>query len=995
MIETLNILLVEDVESDAELVLFELKRAGLGYRSRRVDSETEFRSELEKFNPDLVVSDFSMPQFDGMTALEIVRAAHPDIPFIFVSGTIGESVAVEALKAGASDYVMKGNLARLGPAVRRELREAEVRRAGRAAEFAFRESEAKYRELIGQASDGIFLTDGAGNFQLVNPGFCQMHGYSEEELLRSKWTLIYPDESRDRMERRFNRLREGGSDLIEDTVMRKDGSRFPAETSVKILANGSVQGIVRDVTDRMRLVSALREREAGLRRAQLVAGLAHVVTKPGGAFESWSESLPGLLGVSVEEMPKTTSEWLRNLDPIDQPIFRAKTLEAAATGGRVDVAYRLRRPDDTVVFVRQVIEPLGDGENRGDGKRWFSTLQDVTEQQKDEQKILRLNRVYSVLSGINGVIVRVRDREELFLEVCRIAVEAGGFQKAWVGIIDPVSKRFKFSIGYGAAVTYFDALGATIEKKVEEGRGLVARALREKRAVVVNDLEKEPEAAIKKEALSSGSRSLVVLPLLAGEIVEGVIVLHANQIGIFDDEEMKLLKELAGDIGFALENIRKSETLDYLAYYDALTGLANRTLFHERLTQYVSAASRGGRKLAILMIDIERFKAINDALGRKAGDDLLKQVADRAARYFTDKDWLARLGADHFAAVFPDMNTEDEVARNLNLRSAEIFGTPFWVGEIELRVSAKMGIALYPTDGTGADTLLKNAESALKKSKASGEPYLFYAQQMTDRVAEKLTLENGLRLALERDEFVVHYQPKVNLATGKIVGAEALIRWQKPDGSLMLPLKFIGLLEETGLILNVGTWVLQQAVSDHARLIKQGAADIRLAVNVSPIQLRRADFVDTVRNALIEQPGAPGIDLEITESLMMENIEANIHKLTQVRDMGVNIAIDDFGTGYSSFSYLTKLPVQSLKIDRSFIISMGNNPDAMTIVSSMISLAHALRLKVVAEGVDATEQAKLLKRLRCDEMQGFLFSRAVPLDELSGLIAKGLPGPNF
>ncbi len=989
MTETLNVLLVEDVESDAELVLFELKRSGLRYQSRRVETETSFRAELEQFEPHLVVSDFSMPQFDGLTALSIARETHSDIPFIFVSGTIGEGLAVEALKAGANDYVMKGNLTRLGPAVRRELREMEIRRAGRAAALAFRDSEAKYKELIGQASDGIFLTDGLGNFRLVNPRFCEMHGYSEEELLHSKWIVTCPADQRGAMEQRFSQLRQGESDLMESTVIRQDGSRFPAETSMKMLDNGSVQGIVRDVTERTRLVGALREREAGLRRAQLVAGLAHVVTKPGGDFQSWSDTLPQLLGVDVEQMPRSASAWLQNLDPEDQPTFREKSIEAANTGARVDVEYRLRRADGAVVHIRQVIEPLGDDAHDGQERLWFSTLQDVTEQKKDEQRILRLNRVYSVLSGINGVIVRVRDRDELFREACRIAVEAGGFQKAWIGIIDPTTQEFQFAFGYGATATYFDALGTFVEQKVREGRGFVARALKEKCPVVVNDLANESDMEVKERALATGSRALVVLPLLADDNVLGAIVLHTGLIGTFDAEEMKLLAELAGDISFAMENVRKSETLDYLAYYDSLTGLANRTLFHERLTQYVGAASRGGRRLAVLMLDVERFKAINDSLGRTAGDDLLKQIADRATRYFTDKNWLARLGADHFAAVFPDMNTEDEVARNLEQRSREIFGTPFWVGDIELRVSAKMGIALYPADGTTVDTLLKNAESALKKSKASGERYLFYAQQMTDRVADKLTLENGLRLALERDEFVVHYQPKVNLQTGKIVGAEALIRWQKQDGSIVMPLKFIGLLEETGLILNVGTWVLQQAVSDHAHLIRQGADGIRLAVNVSPIQLRRPDFVDIVRRTLVEQPGIPGIDLEITESLMMENIESNIEKLTQVRDMGVNIAIDDFGTGYSSFNYLTKLPVQSLKIDRSFIITMGNNADIMTIVSSMISLAHALRLKVVAEGVDATEQATLLKRLKCDEMQGFLFSKAVPLSELSGLIAEG------
>jgi EAL domain-containing protein (putative c-di-GMP-specific phosphodiesterase class I) len=305
-----------------------------------------------------------------------------------------------------------------------------------------------------------------------------------------------------------------------------------------------------------------------------------------------------------------------------------------------------------------------------------------------------------------------------------------------------------------------------------------------------------------------------------------------------------------------------------------------------------------------------------------------------------------------------------------------------------LRVSAKAGIAVFPDDAADPEGLFKNAEAALKKAKASGERYLFHTQQMTERVAETLALENQLRQALERKEFVLHYQPKVDLEK-RIVGLEALIRWQSPQLGLVPPGKFIPLLEETGLILQVGCWALNRAARDHRNWVEQKLRPPRVAVNVSPIQLRQRDFVEVVERAIMGGVAPTGIDLELTESLVMEDIEANITKLKSVRGLGIKIAIDDFGTGYSSLGYLAKLPVQSLKIDRSFIANMHKDADAMSLISTIISLAHSLRLTVIAEGVETEEQANFLRLLRCDEMQGYLFSKPMPFDDITSLLKKG------
>ena len=390
------------------------------------------------------------------------------------------------------------------------------------------------------------------------------------------------------------------------------------------------------------------------------------------------------------------------------------------------------------------------------------------------------------------------------------------------------------------------------------------------------------------------------------------------------------------------------------------------------------------------MLDIERFKTINDAFGRQAGDELLKQVAERMVQVGGDSSRFARIGADQFAIVAADLDNEKQVGRYADERLDACFGPPYRVGTHDLKISARDGIAIFPDDGNDAESLLRSAEAALKKAKATGERYLFFNQKMTERIAEKLSLESKLRQALEKEQFVLHYQPKVELETRGIVGVEALIRWQSPELGLVPPLQFIPLLEETGLILQVGSWALRRASLEHRGWVERGLKP-RVAVNVSPIQLRQRDFVAVVEQAIIDGLAPTGIDLEITESLIMEDIEANIAKLSAVGGLGIKVAIDDFGTGYSSLGYLAKLPVHSLKIDRSFISAMHKDANAMTLVSTIVSLAHALRLRVVAEGVETEEQAKMLGLLKCDEMQGYLFSKPLPRDEITALLKARSP----
>ncbi len=983
----------------------------------------------------------------------------------------------------------------------------------------------------------------------------------------------------------------------------------------------------------------LRESEAGLRRAQTMAQLAHVITNPDGVFESWSETLLQLIGAE-SAVPQTTREWLELIHPDDRESFRATSMEAAAKDARGYVEYRLRRPHDEWIHVRQMMEPMPAREPEG-ARRWFSTLQnitaqkraaeairlaehdyrsifentvegiyrvdpdgrvvaanpalskilgyesyedmmtgisnvahqvyvdpeareryrallrehgtvtgfetqwrrkdgsviwvslsgrqvrestgapgyhlgtaqDITRQKRNEEDLLRfrlaldnsadmvliidratmrhvdvnqtacrllgytreelllmgpqdtlpvsredlekaydqlianqslpsgmrshyrckdgsllpfestrhvfrsgdtwlvaaisrdireriaseqalreseaglkrLNRVYAVLSGINSLIVRVRDRQELFEESCRLAVDAGGFVSSWIAVVDKEAMRLKPVAWQGGGQGYIDLMPLDL-KVTDPMYGLAGQTVTGRQAIVVDDMATDSRVLLKEEARKRGFHSLVMLPLMvAGEPV-AVLALYAVEIGYFDQDEMRLLLELAADISFALEHMTKTDKLEYLAYHDSLTGLANRALLMERLTLATGTASRDQRKFALVIADIERFNVINDTLGRQAGDELLKQMAKRVTELAGDSNRVARVSADHFAVMIPEVEHEEKIARIIQEGAARVEGESFTVGGTELRVAVRSGIAMFPNDGAEADILFKNAEAALKNAKASGEKYLFYTQQMSERVAGKLSLENKLRLALDNEEFVLHYQPKVELEGRRIVGLEALIRWQSPELGLVPPMKFIPLLEETGLILPVGSWALRRTSLDHRSWVEQKLKPPRVAVNVSAIQLRQRDFVGVVEGAIIDGVAPTGIDLEITESLIMEDIQRNIEKLNSVRGLGVKIAIDDFGTGYSSLAYLAKLPVETLKIDRSFIITMLKDPNTMTLVQTMITLAHSLRLKVVAEGVETEEQANVLRLLRCDQMQGYLFSKPLPLEQVTALL---------
>jgi diguanylate cyclase (GGDEF)-like protein/PAS domain S-box-containing protein len=448
------------------------------------------------------------------------------------------------------------------------------------------------------------------------------------------------------------------------------------------------------------------------------------------------------------------------------------------------------------------------------------------------------------------------------------------------------------------------------------------------------------------------------------------------------------------DITQRKEQHQRLAQLDHLRLHDELTGLPNRAHFQEIIERELASGEARKERLALIALDVARFRHVNEMLGRRGADAVLREVAERIQRAAPDNAQVARFQNDAFMVLMPGISHESDAAHWLQQSLAPALEPSLTIDGTELAVSLKSGIALYPSDAQSADALIGNAETALKQAKHGPLPYLFYAPSMNSRVAERLRLETKLRRALANDEFLLFYQPKVDLKSGEIVGTEALIRWRDPDVGLVPPGQFIPLLEETELILPVGRWVLQRAAQQFCEWRACGLSVPRIAVNVSALQLAQREFVATIDATLAKFPdAAAGLDLELTESVLMDDLDGNIEKLRAAKERGLQVAIDDFGTGYSSLGYLSRLPLDALKVDRSFIDNMADDPQQMSIVTSIISLAHAIDLKVIAEGVETATQAQLLRLLRCDQIQGYLLARPQPAADIAKLLGTRMEIP--
>ena len=633
-----------------------------------------------------------------------------------------------------------------------------------------------------------------------------------------------------------------------------------------------------------------------------------------------------------------------------------------------------RKRDGTLIDVEISSHPL----RFQDRDCRFVLAHDVTARLQSEQKIARLNRVYAVLSGINSAIVRIRERSALFQEACRLATNEGGFATACIALVD-ADGVLTNAAHAGRALP---PRPAALEQHWTEWR-----AAHERVTVVCNDLATDAALApLRTHLQTRGFAAVASFPLIVGGRPIAVLTLVSEAPDVFDPDELKVLHELAGDLAFALLFFDREEQISYLAYHDVMTALPNRRLFLDRLAHLLHPGAAGA-EVAVVMLNLDRFSRLNDALGRHAGDALLAQVARRLTDALPEAANVARIGGDTFALTFTDLARGEDAGLLLVSGVFSVLDQPFGVGDQEVRISARAGLAVYPTDGVDAETLFGHAEAALKNARASGERYLFYAPRMNAALAARMTLENELRAALEQREFSMVYQARVDLHSGRIVSAEALIRWHHPQRGLVGPNDFIALAEETGQIRAIGAWVIDTVCAQQQTWYAAGVPVVPLAINLSAVQCAQSELLECIGAALASHELARGcIEFELTETAVMNNPEDAARNLRALKQLGVQLSLDDFGTGYSSLAQLKRFPFDFVKIDRSFVSGVDSNAEDAAIVAAIIAMAHSLGMRVVAEGVETEAQLSVLRALRCDELQGYYFSRPVDSSAFEALL---------
>jgi len=737
--QSIRLLLVEDVEADAERTVHHLRRAGLKCEVRRVETGAALAVALADFAPAVVLSDYTLPQFDGMSALRICREEAPQVPFLFLSGTIGEERAVAALQAGAADYILKDNLARLAPAVQRAIGDARAR----------------------------------------------------------------------------------------------------------------------------------------------------------------------------------------------------------------------------------------------------------AERARQDALIARLNRVLRMLSGVNDLVFRFRDRTELLSETCRLAISVGGYAMAVAAAMARSGASIKAVASNGLDEETTARLREYVEESANRDSSVVGKVFRTGREFVCNDTI-DIGATSRFDALMvhAGLRSVVVLPLLVDGETSMVLLLTARDSGRLGEEELGMLRDLARSLSFGLQYVNRDTRVRFLSYFDSQTGLARRSLFCDRVRELILAAPATPRVL--MLLDIRRLSAINDSFGRGAADLLLRQVADRLKQHYPRTEQLGHFGGGTFALVRDHDGRGAEAQSYGDEEEQRLFAEAFQVEGRSIPVAVRTAWTLYPEDGRDAPTLVQNVEAALQFARASARAHVRFDAAARVQSVGRLALEHRLRFALERNEFELHYQPKVNVVTRRIQGAEALLRWRSPEDGMVAPDQFLPVLESSGLIMQVGDWVVQQAVRDCRAWIEARLPPLRVAVNISPAQLRSHEFEERFLHAVTPWAGRNrGLDIEITEGVLQDDCGPEIRKLERLRAAGIRIAVDDFGTGYSSLSRLSELPVDTLKIDRRFVSQIVASPTGATVVKTVVTLAHAFGMTCVAEGVEKQEELDMLWQMGCDQSQGYLHCMPLQAAEFAAVLQNG------
>lgn len=995
--------------------------------------------------------------------------------------------------------------------------------ARKEAEKSLQDNERRLRSIIDTEPECIKVVDAQGQLVEMNAaGLAMLEADSLAEVQQKNLlSYIHPDD-RTAFMRLHRKVMGGESGMLEFRATGLKGASRYLETHATPLRDQdgqitSLLGITRDITDRKVADEKLQKIQTNLAAAQELAHIGSWEWDVRNNIALWSDETYRIFGIDRDALSEHRKNFLDLIHPEDRQRVDQALSDALNGVRQYDVDYRICRTDDGLRIIHALAEVMRDEEGKPVAMR--GTVQDITERKEVEQKVQFLTQIYAALSQTNQALIESKDEATLFGWICRIVVEFGGLELAWIGVNEEESGRIRPVSAYGRHTDYLDNIVISSREDEPSGRGPTGTAFREKRSIFIQNQKTDPMLANWRAlTLKYGWGSSGTVPILRGGEPYAVLAFYHSGEGVFTGEIIGLLNEMAKNIGrgldrfdleqeklkaqesmqlaatiyrtsveaimvtdqnnriveinpafttitgYTLEEVigkdpkilqsgkhnkqfyqemwqsilstghwrgeiwdrhkngglhaklinislirhpdgsiyrfvaqfsditdkkQKEELIWKQANFDSLTKLPNRHMFRNQLEQELLKSQRSGTPVALLFIDLDRFKEINDALGHAKGDLLLMEAAHRIKMNVRIPDMVARLGGDEFTVILPEFGERLHLERIVQDLINELI-RPFDLGEGHMGfISASIGITIYPDDAEDIGGLLKHADQAMYAAKAEGRNrFSYFTQSMQQEAKEKLALTNDLRQALARNELHVYYQPILELQSGQVTKAEALLRWKHPVRGMVSPATFIPLAEEAGLIHDIGDWVFQEAVARVADWQQRFGRLIQVSVNKSPIQFEQPEKY--IWQEQMKKLGVPGngITVEITEGLLLKESSKAKERLLEFRNSGIEVSIDDFGTGFSSLSYLKQFDIDYLKIDRSFVKDLEKNEDDKALTEAIIVMAHKLGIRTIAEGVETEQQRDLLKSFGCDYVQGFLYSPAVPAAEFEKMVAR-------
>jgi diguanylate cyclase (GGDEF)-like protein/PAS domain S-box-containing protein len=970
-----RVLLVEADPADAEAVakcLFAARQ--VEPRLTHAGSMAQALKHLARSSYELVFASLDLPDFAGPTMLAGLRHA-TDGTVIALTAEPDDALRQQALECGAHYVLYKGRLDPLE--LERLLRLAALQTL---TGDALRESEARFRAIYELAAVGIAIRSLDGRWLRVNQKLCEILGYPREELMTlSSVDLTPPDERGTAIDFNERIIRgEVSTYSREKRYLRKDGSTVWVNLAVNVVTGAGgkpshVISVIQDISDRKEAEAKLRTSEERFRSLTEMfsdfyweTDTEHRLTQVvhGGGYRRIHPP-ETLLGKASWDLPSSRPDaagWAAH-----KAVRAARLPFRDFCFARLDAGGNERH---VLISGEPVFEEGSFVGYRGVGS-------DVTERMRAEERQHTHARHQEIIAEFGRAALTLHGAQVLLDHAVRSAGLALDAQAVAYYECTVDDNRMVPRSGTGGAC---DA--GILELTGEHALG---GALRSGEPCVL------PDAQAVRSAFpgdwAGGFGAALAMPVRGERGTYGLLCAFSSRPRAHAEAESGFLGALASVLSAALQRIHSEERLAYLAQFDNLTGVPNRALMRDRFAQMLAQASRHGTRLGVMFVDLDHFKAVNDMQGHAAGDDLLKEVARRLSACVRSGDTVARISGDEFVVILGELSSAASAA-GVAQKVLERMAAPFPLAGRETFVSASIGIAIYPDDGDNVDALVSAADAAMYRAKQAGRnSYCSFTPGIAEGARARLQLATELRRALERGEFRLVYQPRVALASREVRGAEALLRWERPERGVVSPEEFVPVLEETGLIVAVGDWVLRRVCADIRAWADAGRQPLPVSVNLSARQFQSRDLEGSIRSA-IEAAGinAGLLELEITESHLMQDPEDAMRVLERLSEAGVRIAIDDFGTGYSSLSYLTRFPVSALKIDRSFVNDIERDAHDAVIVRTIVEMAHTLGFLVIAEGVETENQLAFLHGLGCEQAQGFLFSRPMSAGRLAALL---------